>query len=255
MTMVAAKVPTRPTMYATENGNFSRCRRPCTKDDGPFKMAKEPSMVIEPKANSRANFCGAIGRSGRKENDMEMRKTPTKKTPANCASLAGDMARAERPERPCVNLPAPAVAAAFTEPAAAAALAFAACALAAPRALASESFCWDLPWKSLASCDAFLPLSEMAEEACAAPSATRERLREISPWRPFACSPHSADLARSAAWATPSRASLVALVTCFFTRPAAAFAQEAHLGSASPPLSTSTDSSPAVCTWPCGTTS
>mmetsp|Transcript_15501 Transcript_15501/g.31488 ORF Transcript_15501/g.31488 Transcript_15501/m.31488 type:complete len:208 (+) Transcript_15501:382-1005(+) len=189
---------------------------------------------MEPKAKSRANFCGEMGSMGRKEKDMEMRVTPTKKTPPNCASLAGESARAVRPETPEVTLPTPAAAAAFTEPAAADAFSLAACALAAPAALASESFCWLLLCISLASCCAALPLSESACEACAAPSPSRPTPFESSLCQPLACSPRSTALAFSAAVAMPCRASFVASATCCRTRPAAALAQEAHCGCASP---------------------
>mmetsp|Transcript_110482 Transcript_110482/g.293491 ORF Transcript_110482/g.293491 Transcript_110482/m.293491 type:complete len:279 (+) Transcript_110482:522-1358(+) len=165
---------------------------------------------------------------------MERRKTPTKKTPPNCASFAGESARAESPEMPDETLPAPATAAALTEPAAAAAFSLATCALAAACALASESFFWDLLWSSLAIWPAFFPFSDSAVDACEAPSETRPKPWEIWSWNPFACSPHSNVFARSAALATFCRASFVASATCFFTFPAAFLAQDAQFGWASP---------------------
>mmetsp|Transcript_119 Transcript_119/g.379 ORF Transcript_119/g.379 Transcript_119/m.379 type:complete len:216 (-) Transcript_119:39-686(-) len=215
-------------------------------------MAKELSSVMEPKAKRRANFCGETGSIGRKEKDMDSRNTPKKNTAPNCANFAGDRARAERPEMPCVTLPAPAAAAAFTDPAAAAAFSLAACAFAAPKALASDSFCWLFPWRSLAACCATLPFSASAELACEAPSATLPRPLPSSPCQPRACSAHSADLAFSAACAIFVRASFVASATCCFTRPAAAFAQEAHCGCTSP-LSASGSAPPPASLW--GTTS
>mmetsp|Transcript_137600 Transcript_137600/g.427464 ORF Transcript_137600/g.427464 Transcript_137600/m.427464 type:complete len:249 (-) Transcript_137600:116-862(-) len=248
--MVATRVPTRPTTYEMEKGSFSRCISPVAKDLGPFKMAKEDRSVMDPKANSSANFCGEMGRSGRKEKDMDIKKTPKKKTPPNCASLAGDSARAESPDKPDFIFPAPATAADFTDPAAAAAFSLAACAFAAPMALASASFCWLLPCRSLASCCAALPFSDSAVEACAAPSPTFPRLFAISLCQPLACSPHSTALAFSAAEAMPFCASFAAPATCCRTRPAATLAQF-HC---SPPASRSSRSPPAPASvW--GTTS
>mmetsp|Transcript_19141 Transcript_19141/g.43512 ORF Transcript_19141/g.43512 Transcript_19141/m.43512 type:complete len:227 (+) Transcript_19141:300-980(+) len=224
---------------------------PSAKALGPFRMAKELSNVIEPKAKSRANFWGAIGSIGRKEKDIERRKTPAKKTPPNWASLAGDVASAVSPEMPDVTFPAPAAAAALTDPAAAAAFSLATCALAAPAALASESFCWLLPCRSLAICCAALPFSEIAEVAFVAPSVTFPRPFSSSFCQPFACSAHSPDLAFSAAWLIPCRASLVASENCCFARLAAALAQEAHCGAS--PLSASGSSD--VLASACGTTS
>mmetsp|Transcript_86254 Transcript_86254/g.279239 ORF Transcript_86254/g.279239 Transcript_86254/m.279239 type:complete len:230 (-) Transcript_86254:303-992(-) len=224
------------------------------KASGPFNMAKELSNVMEPKAKSKANFCGEMGSKGRKEKEKEMSMTPTKKTAANCASFAGDMASAERPDRPCVTLPALAAAAAFTEPAAAVAFSLAACAWAAPTALASDNFFWLLLCKSLAICCAFLPFSDRAAVACEAPSATLPKLCVTPLCRPLACSLQSADVAFSAAWATPRRAPFVALATCFFARLAAALAHAAQWGCASP-ASTSRCSSAGSAACACGTAS
>mmetsp|Transcript_76195 Transcript_76195/g.215605 ORF Transcript_76195/g.215605 Transcript_76195/m.215605 type:complete len:230 (+) Transcript_76195:542-1231(+) len=227
--------------YEAVKGSFSRLMRLLAKLEGPFRMAKDPSSVMEPKAKSSANFCGATGRSGRKEKDMEIRKTPMKKTAANCASLAGDMARAANPEKPCVTLPAPALAAALTDPAAFEAFSLAAFALAAPKALASASFSWLLPCSSLAFSWAFFPFSDSADLAC------------------FACSARSLDLALSATCATPCFASLAASFTSLaasFTLLAAALAHKAHLGG-TPPCSRSAASlvASAGCAGACGTAS
>ncbi len=96
---MATNVPTRPTTYALEKGSLSLAISDDKNACGPFKIAKELSKVIDPNAKSNANFCGAMTNIGKNENDIEIKKIPTKKTPPNCASFAGDIVSAARPEK------------------------------------------------------------------------------------------------------------------------------------------------------------
>mmetsp|Transcript_78345 Transcript_78345/g.227317 ORF Transcript_78345/g.227317 Transcript_78345/m.227317 type:complete len:258 (-) Transcript_78345:254-1027(-) len=209
MPIVAIKVPIKPTPYAMEKGSLSRCITEDMKADGPFKIAKELSNVVDPKAKSRANFCGAITSTGRKENDMDIRKMPTRKTPPNWASFAGESVNAVKP---CKFSPAFSTAP-FAKLPAAAARSFAALACAAPSAFASFSFSCPLPPSSFASFCASLLLSDTAakpwEVAEVALSATRPMFLETSFCQPFACSANSKDFAFSpscdAVWLTDSR--------------------------------------------------
>eukprot|EP00419_Tripos_fusus_P053154 CAMPEP_0172812250 /NCGR_PEP_ID=MMETSP1075-20121228/9926_1 /TAXON_ID=2916 /ORGANISM="Ceratium fusus, Strain PA161109" /LENGTH=114 /DNA_ID=CAMNT_0013651781 /DNA_START=222 /DNA_END=566 /DNA_ORIENTATION=- len=81
-------------------------------------MANEPNSVIDPKEKSNANFCGETGSNGKYENDIDTRNIPSKKTPPNWASLAGETTMARKPETPLVTLPAPVAATALADPAA-----------------------------------------------------------------------------------------------------------------------------------------
>mmetsp|Transcript_6757 Transcript_6757/g.21341 ORF Transcript_6757/g.21341 Transcript_6757/m.21341 type:complete len:219 (+) Transcript_6757:348-1004(+) len=198
-------------------------------------MAKEPNIVIDPKAKSRANFCGAMTSIGRKDNDMVSSRTPKKKVPANCASFTGLMVSAASPprlpERPEPALSRPLAA----TPAAAVAFSRASRALAAPSAWASLSLVWLIPWKSFAIWVATLPFSDRTqparEPAWLAPSATRPKTLPTSLCQPLAWSAQSAEAARSAACETAPAAS----TACCRTRPRVEFAHEAHCEAASSP--------------------
>mmetsp|Transcript_3784 Transcript_3784/g.10481 ORF Transcript_3784/g.10481 Transcript_3784/m.10481 type:complete len:324 (-) Transcript_3784:3-974(-) len=145
-------------------------------------------MVTEPMVNNMENFWGAKRRIGKKLKDSATKSTPTKKTAMNCASFVGDMVRAARP---CARSPAT-VSAPRAAPAATVAPSRAFC-----TTCDSCSVCRPLPEISRATCCAAWPFSWRALPAEEAEAATISKLRETFCCKPFACSAHSMDLARS----------------------------------------------------------
>mmetsp|Transcript_19828 Transcript_19828/g.46314 ORF Transcript_19828/g.46314 Transcript_19828/m.46314 type:complete len:232 (-) Transcript_19828:263-958(-) len=200
-----------------EKGSCSFRAIPDKKACGPFRSIKDPSMVMDPKAKSKANFWGAMIMVGRKEKDKEIRNTPTKNMPANCASLAGESAKLPSPFSPspaCANL-------SFAAPATIAALSFASRAFEAAWTLASLAFVAALLPKSLAIADAAFPRSAKTSLAWQARSAAAPKPLATSLCHPWTCCVRSVVLAFSAAFSRFCLASSAAEATCFPIRLAA----------------------------------
>mmetsp|Transcript_95959 Transcript_95959/g.249970 ORF Transcript_95959/g.249970 Transcript_95959/m.249970 type:complete len:238 (-) Transcript_95959:59-772(-) len=192
---------------------------------GPFRIAKELSIVIEPKANSRENFCGAIGSIGRKDSDIDIRNTPARNTPANWASFAGDIERAARPR---TLLPA-ACSLLFAAPATLDARSLALAALEAPNSLARFAASRPLPCRSFALSTADLPFSASASRVSLALSARPLKVDEAPLVRSLACPPMSMPMSSADVFlytlSVTFRVASVTSATCAFMR-LATFAHE-----------------------------